>query len=250
MVTYSSDADLPQGLNASLVIFDEVNVQPNDRRGNAHDEPMGARESRSCSGTRHRVATRTASRPGRHALDGAYDQHGRVLWRTRSGGGPPNVDFSTCRVSIRGTLTRRDQELIVTEPKSGRARVVLLTPIAVAALNQHRVIQAGRRRRAGSSWADLDFVFTNELGRPLDASNVRLRSFRPALERAGLPRIRFHDLRHTAATLMLGQGVHPKVVSEMLGHSQIGITLDLYSHVTPTMQESAVQALEALLGGS
>jgi integrase len=78
---------------------------------------------------------------------------------------------------------------------------------------------------------------------------VRLRSFRPALERAGLPRIRFHDLRHTAATLMLGQGVHPKVVSEMLGHSQIGITLDLYSHVTPSMQAGAVQALEALLGG-
>jgi integrase len=67
------------------------------------------------------------------------------------------------------------------------------------------------------------------------------------LDRAGLPRIRFHDLRHTAATLLLGRGVHPKIVSEMLGHSQIAITLDLYSHVTPTMQRQATDAMEAVL---
>ena len=73
-------------------------------------------------------------------------------------------------------------------------------------------------------------------------------SFYPLLDRAGLPRIRFHDLRHTAATLLLSQNVHPKVVSEMLGHSQIAVTLDLYSHVTPTMQQQATEALEAVLG--
>jgi integrase len=70
--------------------------------------------------------------------------------------------------------------------------------------------------------------------------------FRPLLRQAGLPEIRFHDLRHTAAILLLGQGVHPKIVSEMLGHSTINITLDLYSHVTPTMQKEAVNALDAL----
>ena len=80
-----------------------------------------------------------------------------------------------------------------------------------------------------------------------DAGNLRNRSFWPLLGRVGLPRIRFHDLRHTAATLMLGRGVHPKVVSEMLGHSQISITLDLYSHVTPTMQAAAVAEMESLL---
>ena len=70
----------------------------------------------------------------------------------------------------------------------------------------------------------------------------------PLLERAGLPRIRFHDLRHSTATLLLGLGIHPKIVSEMLGHSQIAITLDLYSHVTATMQQEAVRAFEGLLG--
>ena len=74
-------------------------------------------------------------------------------------------------------------------------------------------------------------------------------AFHGLLEAGGLPKIRFHDLRHTAATLMLGRGVHPKVASEMLGHSTIAITLDLYSHVTTTMQREAVRAIDALLAG-
>jgi len=86
------------------------------------------------------------------------------------------------------------------------------------------------------------------VGKPLHPSNFLQRSFYPLLERAGLRRIRFHDLRHSAATLLLGLGIHPKIVSEMLGHSQIAITLDLYSHVTATMQQEAVRAFEGLLG--
>ena len=74
--------------------------------------------------------------------------------------------------------------------------------------------------------------------------------FYPLLEWAGLTRMRFHDLRHSAATLLLGMGVHPKIVSELLGHTQIGITLDLYSHVTATMQRDAVRAFEGLLGST
>ena len=78
--------------------------------------------------------------------------------------------------------------------------------------------------------------------------NLRERSFFPLLARAGLPRIRFHDLRHSCATLLLSEGVHPKIVSDLLGHSQIGITLDLYSHVTATMQAVAAEAMGRLLG--
>ena len=73
------------------------------------------------------------------------------------------------------------------------------------------------------------------------------RSFLPLLGRAGLPMIRFHDLRHTAATLLLGNGMHPKLVSEMLGHARISTTIDLYSHVTPTMHQQAAQAMDAIL---
>jgi integrase len=82
----------------------------------------------------------------------------------------------------------------------------------------------------------------------VNASNVYNRSFRPLLKRAGIEGVRFHDLRHSAATLLLEQNVHPKVVSEMLGHTDIGITLDLYSHVTPTMQAEAANKFDDMLG--
>ncbi len=108
--------------------------------------------------------------------------------------------------------------------------------------------QAEHRQRRGEAWEDNDLVFPNTLGRLINPANLLTRSFRPLLERAGLPRMRCHDLRHTAATLLLDQGVHPKIVSEMLGHSTMSITLDLYSHVTPSMQEQAAQALDSLFG--
>jgi len=89
-------------------------------------------------------------------------------------------------------------------------------------------------------------VFCDTDGNPLRKSNLLRRSFFPLLEKAKVPRIRFHDLRHTAATLLLSQGVHPKVVQERLGHSQISLTLDTYSHVLPSMQKEATAKLDAL----
>jgi integrase len=127
-------------------------------------------------------------------------------------------------------------------------RQVLLVSVAAEALVAHRTRQDHERRRLGAAWDDQDLVFPNTVGRPLHPRNFLRRSFYPLLHRAGLPRIRFHDLRHSAATLLLGLGIHPKIVSELLGHSQIGITLDLYSHVTATMQQEAVRAFEGLLG--
>jgi integrase len=82
----------------------------------------------------------------------------------------------------------------------------------------------------------------------LDGQDVLRQRFYPLLARAGLPRIRFHDLRHTASTLLLKQGVHAKIVSEMLGHATIAITLNLYSHVLPDMQRDATAAMDRLLG--
>jgi integrase len=127
-------------------------------------------------------------------------------------------------------------------------RQVLLASVAVDALGRHLARQREERLRLGLGWDDHGLVFPNTVGKPLHPSNVLQRSFYPLLKRAGLPRIHFHDLRHSAATLLLGLGIHPKIVSEMLGHSQIAITLDLYSHVTATMQQEAVRAFEGLFG--
>jgi integrase len=117
----------------------------------------------------------------------------------------------------------------------------------VDALRRHRTAQTERRLLAGPEWNDHDLVFPSTLGKPQDGSHLLYGLFHPLLKTAGLPVIRFHDLRHTAATLMLGRGIHPKIVSEMLGHATVAITLDLYSHVTPTMQRQAAQVLDDLL---
>ena len=90
-------------------------------------------------------------------------------------------------------------------------------------------------------------MFTAATGTPMYGDTLAKRSFGPLLKRARLPQIRFHDLRHTAATLLLGKGVHPKIVQEMLGHSTITQTMDTYSHVLPDMQDEAVSAMEGAL---
>ncbi len=158
-----------------------------------------------------------------------------------------DLDLDAGRLNVcRSVRSVSGQGSIVGEPKttSGR-RNVLLTPLAVAALRRHRTRQAEQRLRA-VFWDDLDLVFANEIGRYIGATNLRLRSFKRLLERAELPSIRFHDLRHTAATLLLAQNVNVKIVSEMMGHANIAITLDTYSHVLPTMQADAVGKMEAL----
>lgn len=158
-----------------------------------------------------------------------------------------DVDLDAGRLSVNRTVRHMiGQGAVEGEPKSARSRRnVLLTPLAIAALRRHRTRQAVQRLRA-TYWDDLDLIFTNAVGRHVQTNNLRLRSFLPLLDRAGLPAIRFHDLRHSFATLLLLAGVHVKVVSEMLGHSNIGLTLDSYSHVLPSMQADAVAKMEAL----
>jgi integrase len=160
-----------------------------------------------------------------------------------------DLDLPARRLAVRGSLHRDPGGgWTITEPKTDRSRrQVVLAPMAVAALQRHRLRQNEERLNAGDLWEDNNLVFANQVGRPLSSQNLVQRHFHPLLERLSLPRIRFHDLRHTAATLLLAEGVHPKIVSEMLGHTEIGITLDLYSHVTPAMHESASGALGRLL---
>ena len=101
-------------------------------------------------------------------------------------------------------------------------------------------------QRAGL-WKDQGLVFASESGTLINPTNLRMRSFASLLKRAGLPKIRFHDLRRTCATLLLGRGVHDKFVQELLGHANIIITLDTYSHVLPGMRDQTARAMEDAL---
>jgi integrase len=161
-----------------------------------------------------------------------------------------DVDLEAGTVQVRATLQRTRDGFTLVEPKTASSRrQVALAETAVANLRRHRAAQGEERLRLGPAWEDNDLIFANEVGRPIEATNLIRRSFHRLLERAAVPRIRFHDLRHTAATLLLAQGMHPKVVADMLGHSQIAVTLNLYSHTTPAMHRQAALAMDALLRG-
>jgi len=129
-------------------------------------------------------------------------------------------------------------------------RKIELSDIAVEALRRHRALLAQERLALGEAWQDNDLVFPNTVGNPTDAPGLLERGYARLIKAAGLPYIRFHDLRHTAATLLLLKGVHPKKVSEMLGHATVGITLNTYSHVLPSLGRDAASAMDALLGPS
>jgi integrase len=153
-----------------------------------------------------------------------------------------------------GTLriTRSAQRLpgegiVFHAPKTHRSiRPIALSPVTLKILRTHRAAQAEQRPAVGSAYTDRDLVFANALGQPLDGTAVTKR-FQQIAHGVGLGHLRFHDLRHTAATLMLSAGTHPKIVSERLGHATINITLDTYSHVLPDMQHDAAVMLDALL---
>jgi len=117
-----------------------------------------------------------------------------------------------------------------------------------------RVLRSHRKRQLEEKlkllaglWQDSGLIFPSRAGTPMEADNLVQRSFEPLLERAGLPRVRFHDLRHTIATVLLSGGTHHKVVQEMLGHANISQTMDTYSYVLPAMQDGAISAMESAL---
>jgi len=161
-----------------------------------------------------------------------------------------DVDLGNGFVSVNRSLVFEGNDWSLEEPKtaSSRRRIHLGTD-AHTALREHQRKQLEQRMKLGPVWDDNDLVFPSEIGTPRRGANVVYRSFRPLLESVGLPRIRFHDLRHTAATLLLGEGIHPKVVSEMLGHASVQLTLDTYSHVTPTMQQEAAKTMDSIFVG-
>lgn len=158
-----------------------------------------------------------------------------------------DVDLDTGVASICRSAEQTKAGVHMKETKTAKSRRAVTLPASViVALREHRGRQAQNKLLLGDGYQDHDLVCSYPDGRPIDPRYISS-SFPSLLRRAGLPHIRFHDLRHTHATLLLAQGVHPKIVSERLGHSTIGITLDTYSHVLPTMQEEAARKIDSVL---
>lgn len=155
-----------------------------------------------------------------------------------------DIDWQNRALSVRRSLEQtRKGGLRFKEPKTGRGRLIALPPLTVTALKQHRARQAARRLQLGAVFQDQDLVCEAGEGSPWSPVAVTS-AFRKLIAKLDLPRVRLHDLRHSHATHLLREGVHPKVVSERLGHSKVGVTLDTYSHVLPTLQQEAAQRVQ------
>jgi len=184
-----------------------------------------------------------------HPLEGVFTlaiatgmRQGEILglqWR--------DVDGS--RLHVRDTLVRMSGGWWLGDPKTPQSRrTIELTDPTVAMLRAHRRRRAKHFLRLGHRLTADDLIFTDDSGMPFHGRHVTERNLRSLLRSAGLPEIRFHDLRHTSATLQLAVGASPKLVAEVLGHKDVGITLDRYSHSQPAMHREAAERLDAILG--
>lgn len=162
---------------------------------------------------------------------------------------PASRPTGTQILHVRGQLGMLDGRLqhVPTKTAAG-SRVIALPQIAARALRDRAVQQAFDAARAGALWEDHGFVFTTQRGRPLRARNV-YRVFKRDVAAAGFPALTFHDLRHTAISLMAAGGVHQRVVMQIVGHTRSSLTTDIYTHADADMQRSAAEAIDAAMGG-
>ena len=159
-----------------------------------------------------------------------------------------DLNWSTKQLQVQRQIQRiSGKGLSFCEPKSKSGkRTIVLSDEMIEKLRKHLDTQDMARSFAEDRWKENDLIFSTYIGTPIDRNDL-FKKFKEFLEQAGLPNIRFHELRHTAATLMLKQGIHPKIVQERLGHSNISMTMDTYSHVLPSMQEEIANKLDELL---
>ena len=169
-----------------------------------------------------------------------------------------DVDFAARTLRVNQTMQRIERvrkaddqgaktSLQFVETKTDRSRRVLsLSDGLIKALRLHRARQSQERLAAGSDWHDLGLVFATLNGTPIEKSNL-YRHFKTILDDARLPSIRFHDLRHSTASLLLTQGTSPRVIMDLLGHSKISTTMDTYAHVMPAMMQAAADSMELIL---
>jgi len=153
-----------------------------------------------------------------------------------------DLSFAHVRASLQATR----EGLAFDRPKTARSRRAIALPTFLRPfLERQRQAQVAQKEGLGEAWQETDLLVTRQDGSPVNPDSLSS-AWRRLVRKHGLPPVRFHDLRHAHATLMLLQGVHPKVVSERLGHASVGITLDTYSHVLPSMQSQAVEAFDRL----
>ncbi|MFH0847039.1 MAG: site-specific integrase [Chloroflexota bacterium] len=161
------------------------------------------------------------------------------------------VDLIAGEISVRRGLHRLgDGSYVFSQPKSAKSkRTIALPPSATLVLKEHQLNQRFKRNMVGRPLPDSDFVFSAYDNKPLRPNTIT-RAWENLASKAGVKVIRFHDARHTHASLMLKQGVHPKIGQERLGHASIQITLDTYSHVAPGLQEAAAKHFDDILPAS
>jgi integrase len=208
--------------------------------------------------THHEITPLTPEQAKLLIETSAEDRH-RALWITALGTGLrlgellglrwEDIDLGAGRLRVRYSLASVGGELVLQEPKTERSRRTLVLPeVVVTALKAHRTRQKMDRLLAGSRWVDSGHVFATMLGRPHHAATIT-RSFQKALTRAELPDVRFHDLRHSAATFLLAQGMTLEDVKNQLGHSTIVLTSNTYGHVLEQRKRQVAAAMDAVLGG-
>jgi integrase len=159
-----------------------------------------------------------------------------------------DLNWEKKHLQVQRQLQRiKGEGMVFTEPKTATGkRMIVLSTATVAKIHEQLDHLQQERNVAGNKWQEYDLMFPSTFGTPMDPSNM-YKDFKGTLKMADLPDIRFHDLRHTAATLMLQQGTHPKIVQERLGHSDISLTMNTYSHVLPSLQEDAAEKMDEIL---
>lgn len=161
-----------------------------------------------------------------------------------------DIDFTNKKLMVKFAIQRFDGKLQLVEPKTERSKRTLpLTEIIITSLRNHGRKQLSEKLLAGSNWVETDLVFTTTKGTPLDGSTV-IHRLQKILQDAGLPKYRFHDLRHSCASLLLSQGVPARTIMEILGHSQINLTMNTYAHVMPEMKTEAISLMDNILNPS
>ena len=164
----------------------------------------------------------------------------------RSAFGGPTLTWRKGTLTVRQALQRVNGKLQTIPTKEDKVHTITLPAVTISALHAHRSKQDEERQIAGAQWKETGFVFTTRIGTPLDARGV-IRNFHRILKNAGLPRIRFHDLRHSTATLLLAQGVSPRYVSELLAHSNVSFTMQTYAHVLEKTKREVATQMDIIL---